>query len=206
LASFRSASLASSTAHSSSSLGLRRAAIGLLSILLAREADNFPHMTDLLIDAAVSAYGSALTLSSDARTQLDEFLRARLRGILIEEDGHDAQAVDVALAVGASNPGDARARARWRWSRRTCVRSSVADGPKVNHAPINRADLHQRDQNEKARREKFASGLIFREREKGLEPSTSTLARPGTRRNIAGFIVILESHKRWHSSGDGSRS
>lgn len=93
-------------------LGLRRAAIGLLSILLARETDSFPHSTDLLVDASVSAYGSAVTLSTDARTQLDEFLRARLRGILIDEEGLDAQAVDVALAVGASNPGDARARAR----------------------------------------------------------------------------------------------
>jgi len=48
----------------------------------------------------------------EATAQLDEFLRARLRGILIDEEGLDAQAVDVALAVGASNPGDARARAR----------------------------------------------------------------------------------------------
>lgn len=93
-------------------LGLRRAAIGVLSILLARETENFPHTTDLWIDASISAYGAAVTLSTEARVQLDDFLRARLRGILTEEDGHDAQAVDVALAVGASNPGDARARAR----------------------------------------------------------------------------------------------
>lgn len=91
-------------------LGLRRAAIGVLSILLARE--DVPASVDLLIDAAVSAYGSAVTLSSDARTQLDEFFRARLRGILVDEEGLDAQAVDVALAVGAANPQDARARAR----------------------------------------------------------------------------------------------
>ncbi len=91
-------------------LGLRRAAIGVLSILLARE--DVPASVDLLIDAAVSAYGSAVTLSPDARTQLDEFFRARLRGILVDEEGLDAQAVDVALAVGAANPQDARARAR----------------------------------------------------------------------------------------------
>ncbi|MBV8762283.1 MAG: glycine--tRNA ligase subunit beta [Deltaproteobacteria bacterium] len=91
-------------------LGLRRAAIGVLSILLARE--DGPASVDLLIDAAVSAYGSSLALSSDARTQLDEFFRARLRGVLVDEEGLDAQAVDVALAVGAANPGDARARAR----------------------------------------------------------------------------------------------
>ena len=91
-------------------LGLRRAAIGLLSILLARE--DVPASVDLLIDAAVSAYGAAVTLKPDARAQLDEFFRARLRGILVDEEGLDAQAVDVALAVGAANPQDARARAR----------------------------------------------------------------------------------------------
>lgn len=91
-------------------LGLRRAAIAMLSILLARE--DVPASVDLLIDAAVSAYGAAVTLKPDARTQLDEFFRARLRGILVDEEGLDGQAVDVALAVGAANPQDARARAR----------------------------------------------------------------------------------------------
>ena len=91
-------------------LGLRRAAIGVLSILLARE--DVPASIDLLIDAAVSAYGTAVTLKPDARTQLDDFFRARLRGVLVDEEGLDAQAVDVALAVGAANPQDARARAR----------------------------------------------------------------------------------------------
>ena len=89
-------------------LGLRRAAIGVLAILLARPT----HTTDQLIDAAVAAYGSALTLKDDARTQLDEFFRARLRGVLVEESGVDPQSVEVALAVGASNPSDALARAQ----------------------------------------------------------------------------------------------
>jgi glycyl-tRNA synthetase beta chain len=91
-------------------LGLRRAAIGVLSIVLARPT----HTVDQLIDAAVAAYGSggAVTLSTDARTQLDEFFRARLRGVLVEESGVDPQSVDVALAVGASNPADALARAQ----------------------------------------------------------------------------------------------
>jgi glycyl-tRNA synthetase beta chain len=89
-------------------LGLRRAAIGVLSIVLERPS----HTIDQLIDAAVAAYGSAVTLSADARTQLDEFFRARLRGLLIEDDKLDVQTVDVALAVGASQPADARARAQ----------------------------------------------------------------------------------------------
>jgi glycyl-tRNA synthetase beta chain len=89
-------------------LGLRRAAIGVLAILLGRPITT----TDRLIDAAVGAYGSALTLSAEARTQLDEFFRARLRGVLVEESGVEAQAVDVALAVGAADPSDALARAQ----------------------------------------------------------------------------------------------
>jgi glycyl-tRNA synthetase beta chain len=89
-------------------LGLRRAAIGMLAILLARPA----HTTDQLIDAAIAAYGTAVTLSPEARTQLDEFFRARLRGILVEESAIDPQAVDVALAVGAANPSDTLARAQ----------------------------------------------------------------------------------------------
>jgi glycyl-tRNA synthetase beta chain len=89
-------------------LGLRRAAIGVLSIVLERPG----HTIDQLIDAAVSAYGGSVTLSADARTQLDEFFRARLRGILVEDEKLDVQTVEVALAVGASNPSDARARAQ----------------------------------------------------------------------------------------------
>jgi glycyl-tRNA synthetase beta chain len=89
-------------------LGLRRAAIGVLSIVLARPT----HTIDQLIDAAVAAYGGAVKLSADARTQLDEFFRARLRSILVEEEQLDVQTVDVALAVGAGDPSDARARAQ----------------------------------------------------------------------------------------------
>jgi glycyl-tRNA synthetase beta chain len=89
-------------------LGLRRAAIGVLSIVLARPT----HTIDQLIDAAVAAYGGTVKLSADARTQLDEFFRARLRSILVEEEQLDVQTVDVALAVGAGDPSDARARAQ----------------------------------------------------------------------------------------------
>jgi glycyl-tRNA synthetase beta chain len=92
-------------------LGLRRAAIGVLAIMLGRPTYTAKSI-DELIDAAVAAYGGAVKLSADARTQLDEFFRARLRGILVEESGVEPQAVDVALAVGAANPSDALARAQ----------------------------------------------------------------------------------------------
>jgi hypothetical protein len=48
---------------------------------------------------------------------------------------------------------------------------------KVNRPFINRAELIKIARNEKSPTRMCASGLEFFEREKGLEPSTSTLAR-----------------------------
>jgi len=97
--------------------GLRRAAIGVLAILLDRgpggaqfvAGQGWPIATDELIDAASRAYGD--TLATDAgRAPLREFLRTRLRGLLID-DGLAAQDVDVVLGVAAGDPCDARMRA-----------------------------------------------------------------------------------------------
>ncbi|HLL21190.1 MAG TPA: glycine--tRNA ligase subunit beta [Kofleriaceae bacterium] len=99
-------------------LGLRRAAIGVLAILLdrgpegARGGRRFPRSTDGLIDAATAAYDGAVTLSAPAREQLADFFKSRLRSMLVDEEGLDVQAVEVALAGDASDPTDVRARAR----------------------------------------------------------------------------------------------
>jgi glycyl-tRNA synthetase beta chain len=98
--------------------GLRRAAIGVLAILLdrgpggARYAANagWPLRTDELIDSASGAYGDTLATQA-AREPLREFFRTRLRGLLID-DGLAAQDVDVVLGVNADDPCDARLRAR----------------------------------------------------------------------------------------------
>jgi glycyl-tRNA synthetase beta chain len=98
--------------------GLRRAAIGVLAILLDRgpggaqfTADaGWPLAIGHLIDAAIAGYGQTLA-TEPARGSLAEFLRTRLRGLLIE-DGLAAQDVDVVLAVDADDPCDARLRAR----------------------------------------------------------------------------------------------
>jgi glycyl-tRNA synthetase beta chain len=98
--------------------GLRRAAIGVLAILLDRgpggaryAADaGWPMRTDDVIDSASRAYGDTLTTTS-ARESLREFFRTRLRGLLID-DGLAAQDVDVVLGVNADDPCDARLRAR----------------------------------------------------------------------------------------------
>jgi glycyl-tRNA synthetase beta chain len=148
--------------------GLRRAAIGVLAILLDRGAGGahdtgdpgWRVRTDALIDIARTAYGDALAINersesagtgpagsaggeggrplsinersesagtgpagsaggeggrplsiNSAREPLREFLRTRLRGLLID-DGLAAQDVDVVLGVNADDPCDARLRAR----------------------------------------------------------------------------------------------
>jgi glycyl-tRNA synthetase beta chain len=99
-------------------LGLRRAAIGVLAILLdrgaggAHHAGRWPQQLDRLLQLAAAEYGDTVVVSDGALEQLREFFRGRLRGYLIDEEGLDAGAVDVALGAGASDPCDARVRAR----------------------------------------------------------------------------------------------
>jgi glycyl-tRNA synthetase beta chain len=98
--------------------GLRRAAIGVLAILLDRGpggarfvADTgWPLGTDALIEIARDAYGDTLATEA-ALTPLREFFRTRLRGLLVD-DGLAAQDVDVVLGVDADDPCDARLRSR----------------------------------------------------------------------------------------------
>ena len=91
-------------------LGLRRAAIGVLQILLARPELAFG--LDALIDESAKIYAGAPAVSAQAREQLREFFAARLRGILVEDERLDPQAVEVALAIDAEQPRDVLARAR----------------------------------------------------------------------------------------------
>jgi glycyl-tRNA synthetase beta chain len=99
-------------------LGLRRAAIGVLAILLDRGRDGAYgdgqiHQTlDVLVDAAAAAYGGAIQLKPEAREQLLDFFRSRLRAILVDDEGLDVQAVEVALSGNAYDPTDVRRRAK----------------------------------------------------------------------------------------------
>lgn len=91
-------------------LGLRRSALGVLQIFLRYE-QLFPSLK-LVLDAAENVYaGTPVKLSPDARQQLFDFIRQRLRGFLIDEEGLDATVVEVALGAGFDNPHDARRRA-----------------------------------------------------------------------------------------------
>jgi glycyl-tRNA synthetase beta chain len=98
--------------------GLRRAAIGVLSIVLDRgpggarfaAGTGWPLRIDELIEAACRAYGATLAVAA-AREPLREFFRTRLRGLLTD-DGLAAQDVDVVLGASADDPCDALLRAR----------------------------------------------------------------------------------------------
>ena len=88
--------------------GLRRAAIGVLQILLARDWDV---TLDTLIEIAAQQLAGALEVTNTDCGELAEFFRGRLRGILID-DGLAPLDVDAALGAGFGNVRDARARAR----------------------------------------------------------------------------------------------
>jgi glycyl-tRNA synthetase beta chain len=90
-------------------LGLRRAALGVLQILLAR--DDRARPLSRWIGAAVEAYHDDLAVTDEARAQLVEFFRQRLRGILVDDHQLDAAVADVALGVGFDEPADALRRA-----------------------------------------------------------------------------------------------
>ena len=99
--------------------GLRRAAIGVLSILLARGAGGPQYDAAAkwniglhqLVGLAVAAYHGTLLVTEEHRESLFEFLRTRLRGVLVD-GGLAGQDVDAALGASFDDPADARARAR----------------------------------------------------------------------------------------------
>jgi glycyl-tRNA synthetase beta chain len=129
-------------------LGLRRAAIGVLAILLARgpggrydAAEQLPFTIADLFAAAKAAYTSMDV--SKAWTELGPFFEQRLRGVLVDE-GLDAVTVDVALGAGAQviDPIDIRARAAALRVVPAEVRaafkriSNILDDAKAKHEPV----------------------------------------------------------------------
>jgi len=87
--------------------GLRRAAIGIWQILLDRPAWN--RMFEPLYHATRVALANQGVVVKDT-AKLDEFFKARLRGILVDT-GIPAQDADAALAQDWRDPIDARSRA-----------------------------------------------------------------------------------------------
>ena len=129
-------------------LGLRRAAIGILVILLDRGASGahaaaaqLPLTIADLFAAAKAAYTTMDV--SKAWTELAPFFEQRLRGMLVD-DGLDAVTVDVALGAGAQviDPVDVRARATALKVVPAEVRaafkriSNILDDAKAKHEPL----------------------------------------------------------------------
>mgnify|MGYP001614333624 CR=1 FL=1 len=99
--------------------GLRRAALGVLAILLDRGpggprhrvGSRWPVSIDALIDLAAGALEGSATVAATDRGEVREFLRGRLRGVLVD-DGLAALDVEAALGAGFDDVCDARLRAR----------------------------------------------------------------------------------------------
>jgi glycyl-tRNA synthetase beta chain len=87
--------------------GLRRAAIGIWQILLERGWTSKFGDARAAAEKQLSAQGVKL---KDGGKSLDEFFKARLRGIFVDA-GIPPQDADAALAQDFANPVDARARA-----------------------------------------------------------------------------------------------
>jgi glycyl-tRNA synthetase beta chain len=83
---------------------LRRAALGVLSILLDRE-------WRVSLSLLVTRAARPLTVTEKAREQVLEFMKTRLRGLLVEQQ-LAPDCVDAALAAGHDVIVDARARAQ----------------------------------------------------------------------------------------------
>ncbi len=86
--------------------GLRRAAIGIWQVILERGWDF--RYREVRAEAEKQLAAQGVTLKDPK--PLDEFFRARLRGIFVDQ-GIPAQDADAALARDYTNPIDARARA-----------------------------------------------------------------------------------------------
>lgn len=86
--------------------GLRRAALGVLGILLDR---GWPVSLSGLVDRAASALAATVHVSDHCRAEVMSFLRTRLKGLLGELP---ADCVEAALTTGFDHVSDARERAR----------------------------------------------------------------------------------------------
>ncbi|MDB4956323.1 MAG: glycyl-tRNA synthetase, beta subunit [Myxococcales bacterium] len=93
-------------------LGLRRAAVGVLTIMID-QGSKFPYTISKLIETATHAYmrEQALTVTPEHDKALREFFAARLRALLIEE-GLPAQDVDAVIGASSDDPYDVKLRAQ----------------------------------------------------------------------------------------------
>lgn len=93
---------------STDAFGLRRAALAVLNILIARQWNR---SLDGLIAAAARGLEGKIKWTPALGEQIAEFFKQRLRGVLVEGRGLAADCVDAALAAGIDDVPDAVARA-----------------------------------------------------------------------------------------------
>jgi glycyl-tRNA synthetase beta chain len=87
---------------------LRRAALGVLAILLDR---GWTVSLETLVDNAAKHLKETLDVTAEHREQVLEFFRTRLRGVLVDGASLPADCVEAALTAGFDDVPDARARA-----------------------------------------------------------------------------------------------
>ena len=93
---------------STDAFGLRRAALAVLNILIAR---GWKTRLGEMLQHAAAVLEPKIKATPELVEQLKEFFKQRLRGLLVEGRGLAADCVDAALAVGIDDVPDAVARA-----------------------------------------------------------------------------------------------
>ncbi len=93
---------------STDAFGLRRAALAILNLMLAR---GWKQRVGDLVDESAKHLAAKITWTAELRTQVLEFVKTRLRGLLVDGRGLAADCVDAALAAGFEDVPDAAARA-----------------------------------------------------------------------------------------------
>lgn len=94
---------------STDAFGLRRAALAVLNVLLAR---GWSVGLGVLVDAAARELLGKISWTEDRRREVLEFFATRLRGLLVDQRGLPPDCVDAALAAGFEDVPDALNRAQ----------------------------------------------------------------------------------------------
>jgi glycyl-tRNA synthetase beta chain len=87
--------------------GLRRGALGVIRILLAR---GMPVAVEDLLDRAAAGFGARIAGKDAVVAEAAAFVGDRLAGHLVEEDGFEADVVAAVVTACGAHPVDARAR------------------------------------------------------------------------------------------------
>lgn len=93
---------------SADAFGLRRAALAVLNIVASR---GWPTPLGKLVDGAAQELSGRIQWTPALRTQVLEFFKTRLRGLLVEQRKLAPDCVDAALGAGFEDVPDAIARA-----------------------------------------------------------------------------------------------